>query len=186
MNLRCVAVAVLFALVPGAAAAESGYYFYGPWSATLYAGPSTNSHFTKTFQGQFQVNGGMVGLAGDVRLYQLGGGWSFAGEGDLTQFAGKYDYLTAAGEIGVRYDNYPWSFAFYTGPSYATDPPKDLINFTGKRLLNAVSMEVAYGIPHSGGWGVALRLYHRSGAWGLYSPDSDEGTMLGIGIRKQF
>lgn len=177
-------VAGLFLSVPAAALAAPGYA-YGPWSLTIYAGPSTNSFFSHIFQGHFRVNGGMAGAAGDVRLWALGNGFSFAAEGQLTQFAGQHSYTTAALGVGMRYDHYPWSIGLYTGPSYATDPPREQY-FHGKALLNYVSAEVAYGIPRAQGWDVALRLYHRSGAWGFYSPDADEGSMIGIGIRKRF
>ena len=187
MSWRGIAGAVLIAMIPGTAIAAPGYYYYSPWSATLFAGPVTYSHFSRTFEGHFQVNGGMAGLMGDVRLFSLGRGFSIAAEGGFTDYGGKFDYTTAAAEIGFRYDNYPWSFAFYTGPSYATNPPTDRSeDFVGRHLLNAVSSELSYALPHSDGWGVALRLYHRSGAWGLYSLDNDEGTMFGIGVRKQF
>jgi hypothetical protein len=179
------ASAILIASMPGTAVATPGY-FYGPWSATLYAGPSTNSHFSRTLQGNFRVDGGMIGLAGGARLFAFGSGFSFAAEGQFTQFGGKYDYTTASLGIGFRYDNYPWSAALFSGPSYATDPPKGIDDFHGKRLLNYVSLEVMHAIPHTGGWSVGLRMYHRSGAWGLYSEDDDEATMFGIGIRKQF
>ncbi len=128
----------------------------------------------------------MAGLAGDVRLFALGSGFSFAAEGQLTQFGGKYTYTTGALGVGFRYDGYPWSAALYSGPSYATDPPKGIAQFQGKKLLNYVGLEVNHAIPHAHGWSVGLRMYHRSGAWGLYSIDNDEVTMFGIGVRKQF
>jgi len=31
-----------------------------------------------------------------------------------------------------------------------------------------------------------LRLYHRSGAWGLYARNVDQGTMVGAGLRYRF
>ncbi|MDE2014491.1 MAG: hypothetical protein KGJ75_16335 [Alphaproteobacteria bacterium] len=34
--------------------------------------------------------------------------------------------------------------------------------------------------------GAVLRLYHRSGAWGVYSINADEGTMVGVGLRARF
>jgi hypothetical protein len=185
MNWRTLAAAIVLASAPGMAVASPGYYYYGPWSATLYAGPSTNSHFSRTLQGNFRANGGMAGLAGDVRLFGLGDGFSFGAEGQVGQFGGKHTYTTGSLGVGFRYDSHPWSFAFYSGPSYATDPPREP-HFRGKALLNGVEVELAYAIPHSDGWGVALRMYHRSGAWGLYSEDDDEGTMFGIGVRKQF
>ena len=48
----------LAALAPSAALAEES-----PWSATLYAGPSSTKFVTQILDGEFDVNGGMVGLA---------------------------------------------------------------------------------------------------------------------------
>src|ERR1700679_1587143 len=57
----------LAALAPSAALAEES-----PWSATLYAGPSSTKFVTQILDGEFDVNGGMVGLAVDRGLLELG------------------------------------------------------------------------------------------------------------------
>jgi hypothetical protein len=183
--MRTLPAVLIFALAPSAAGAAPIYMYDGPWSAALYAGPSTNSFFSRTFQGHFRINGAMVGLAGDARLFHLGKHFSFEGEAQVTQFGGQHAYTTGALGIGLRYTCFPWSLALSTGPSYALNPPRQQF-FHGKALLNYVGAEFAYAIPHSAGWDMALRFYHRSGAWGLYSEDADEGSMIGIGIRKRF
>jgi hypothetical protein len=53
-------------------------------------------------------------------------------------------------------------------------------------LLNYVSVELAIGIPSAPGWDIDLRTFHRSGAWGIYTLDADESTMIGIGVRRRF
>jgi hypothetical protein len=161
-----------------------------PWSATFYAGPSSNSHFSWIFRGRAQVNGGMEGIAADGRLIRLGSGWSIGLEGEATAFQGKYQYETAGAGPYVRFafrgpDDWPMSFTLSSGPSYATDPPVGPF-LTGKKWLNFVGFEYALGTPHSRGWDLAFRIYHRSGAWGLYSDNSDEVTAFGIGLRKRF
>ena len=62
----------------------------------------------------------------------------------------------------MRYTCFPWSIALSTGPSYALNPPREQF-FHGKALLNYVGAEFAYAIPHSAGWDVSVRFYHRSG-----------------------
>jgi hypothetical protein len=185
-----IAGAAILALLPCSAHADTYAPYTDPWTVTLYAGPSTNSFFSHIFYGHFQVNGAMAGLAVDARLFHLGGGFSLMSEAQITQYAFGPDYTTGALGIGFRYDflafrRYAMSLSLYNGPSYAIHPPIEKY-FHGKALLNYVGAELTVCIPQSHGWDLALRLYHRSGAWGLYSPDADEGTMLGIGIRKRF
>ncbi len=72
----------------GAAEADS------PWSATLYAGPSSTKFVTQILGGDFEVNGGMAGLALDRGLFKLGSGISLAAEVQATEFFGSYSYGT--------------------------------------------------------------------------------------------
>lgn len=187
MRLRSVfALAAAAALWAGAASAES------PWSATLYAGPSSTKFVTQILGGDFEVNGGMVGLAVDRGLFKLGGGVSLAAEAQVTQFFGDYSYSTGAFGIGIRFDEFPWSdsvpttFAIYTGPSYAPNAPiiKDPVPHQDPKFLNFVSVEAGVGLNRK--WDAVLRIYHRSGAWGAYSNTADVGTMIGLGFRRRF
>lgn len=176
----------LAALACPARAAES------PWSATLYAGPSSTKFVTQILSGDFEVNGGMVGLAIDRGLFKLGGGVSIGAELQLTQFFGDYVYNTGGFGVGVRFDEFPWSdslrttFAVYTGPSYAPNARiiKDPVPHQDPKFLNFVSMELGFGVARK--WDLVTRVYHRSGAWGTYSNTADVGTMIGIGLRRRF
>lgn len=164
------------------------------WSATLYGGPATQRIFTQIVgDGKFDVNDGMIGLAVDKRLIRLGWGISIAGEGQVTQFFGTHAYDTFALGVGLRLDstlwNLPTSLAIYSGPSYAIDPPIELYVKSRKQhpFLNYIGIEIAVAIPHhERHWDAVLRIYHRSGAWGVYSINADEGSMIGIGIRAKF
>jgi hypothetical protein len=164
----------------------------GPWSATLYAGPASTAFVTQILDGKFDVNGGMVGLALDRGLFHLGSGISLAAEVEVTDFFGKYEYQTGAIGIGLRFDEFPWSdsfpmtFAIYTGPSYAPNAPLilDPKPHPDPKFLNYVSLEL--GVAMNRDWDLALRAYHRSGAWGTYSNTADVGSMIGIGIRRKF
>lgn len=163
-----------------------------PWSATLYAGPSSTKFVTQILGGDFEVNGGMVGLAIDRGLFKLGSGISIGAEMQVTQFFGDYTYNTGALGIGLRFDEFPWSdtlpttFAIYTGPSYAPNAPiiKDPVPHQDPKFLNYVGVEAGFGIARK--WDAVLRIYHRSGAWGTYSNTADVGTMIGLGLRRRF
>lgn len=165
---------------------------HSPWSATLYAGPSSTQFVTQILSGNFDVNGGMAGLAIDRGLFRLGSGISLAGEVQVTQFFGKYTYGVGAVGIGLRFDEFPWSdsvpmsIAIYTGPSYAPNAPLilDPKPHQDPKFLNYVSLEFAFSMNRN--WDAALRIYHRSGAWGVYSNTADVGSVIGIGLRRRF
>lgn len=163
-----------------------------PWSATLYAGPSSTAFVTQILDGKFDVNGGMVGLAIDRGLFKLGSGISIGAEMQVTSFFGKYAYQTGAFGIGLRFDEFPWSdslptsMAIYTGPSYAPNAPLilDPKPHPDPKFLNFVGIEVAVAMNRN--WDAAFRIYHRSGAWGVYSNTADTGSMIGFGLRRRF
>lgn len=163
-----------------------------PWSATLYAGPASTKFVTQILGGDFEVNGGMAGIALDRGLFRLGSGISIGAEVQVTQFFGSYTYNTGALGLGIRFDEFPWSdrlpttFAIYTGPSYAPNARiiKDPVPHQDPKFLNYVGVEAGVGMGRK--WDAVLRIYHRSGAWGLYSNTADVGTMIGLGIRRRF
>lgn len=172
----------------------------GSWSATLYAGAATNKFATHIFSaGGFEPDGAMMGVAPDVKLATPGWGFTLEAEGQLTQYVLGHDYQTVALGIGLRFHNFPWSdrlatsLAIYTGPSYATNPPAEGIGFENtpvgferKHLLNYVSIEYAMAVSRASPWDICFRAYHRSGAFGVYSHGADEGTTLGLGVRRRF
>jgi hypothetical protein len=187
-----VALAAFFLACPVQAADQ-------PWSATLYAGPSTTKFFTQIFvDGQYDANGATIGLALDRRLFRIGGGVTFEAEGQLTQSFGANVYTTVSAALGIRYTHVyqgrsVWSIAGYTGPSYTNNPPLSGIGFNdqhqrfrGIRLLNYVGVEFAVVLPGSNDWDGVVRFFHRSGAFGLYSIAADEGSTIGIGVRRRF
>ena len=162
------------------------------WSATLYGGPYTTNITSDIFtHGAFNVRGGMVGLAVERRLFNLGWDISFGAEAQITHYFGDDNYSTGAFGIGFRFDRFPWdntSFAIYSGPSYSPSPP--LIGrylHREVKLLNYIGLEFAVAIPHhERHWDAVPRVYHRSGVWGVYSDNVDEGSMIGVGIRARF
>lgn len=191
-------IAVPFLIfAPCAAHADSGFPYTGPWSATLYAGPGTDHNFTQilgkpiiadghNYGSGFTVNNVMLGLAVDRRLVRLGWGFSFAAEGQLTAYSFGHPYGTGALGLGLQFNDLPGAtISAFTGPSLAVNPPGPP-RFHGKALLNYIGLEFAIRIPHSPGWDIVTRVYHRSGVWGIYSLDLDESTMVGVGLRKRF
>ena len=185
--LVCAAIfAFLGAQTVKATAADS------PWSATLYAGPATNRWVTQVLATDFVTNGAMIGLAVDRRIISLGSGISFGAEAQWSQFSFGVDYGAASLGIGLRFDDIslikhlPMTFAVYSGPSYATNSPR-ILPYGGymPRFVNYVGAELGITIPKTR-WDIVFRVFHRSGAWGLYSTSADEGSMFGLGLRRRF
>ncbi|MFL6691135.1 MAG: hypothetical protein ACJ8IR_13275 [Alphaproteobacteria bacterium] len=185
MIQRCVAPLVL---VCGLAFSQQPAAAQGRWSFSLYGGPTTDTITTQIASGHLHLIGGMVGFAVDHKLAYLGSGFSLGAEGQVTQYLTHDSYQTVSLGLGVSYNNFPWTLpttlAVYLGPSYAFDPPP----LAGKEhpLLNYVSAEFAIQVPNMDKLDAVLRLYHRSGAWGLYARNVDQGTMVGMGLRYRF
>ena len=167
----------------------------GSWSATIYGGPASNSRASDIVDGRGRFSGGMIGLAIDRDIFNLGWGVSFGAELQVTHYLFGNNYTTGALGIGFRFHDILWghnSLAIYSGPSYALDPPHVPDNFYGpsykmRKFLNFIGVEFAVPVPWDPRhWDAVLRLYHRSGAWGLYSINVDEGSMVGIGLRAKF
>lgn len=196
--LLCSFIGLMVAISPSGAQATNSD---GPWSATLYGGPSSDKFITKFYRdGNLEPDGGMVALAVDRRLATLGWGLTFEGEGQVVQSTahGQGDTVFALG-IGFRFHDFPWSdrlptsLAVYSGPSYATSPPASGIGnedqpiaFRRVRYLNYVSVEFAMAIPGTDNFDGVFRMFHRSGMYGLYSSAPDTSTAFGLGLRTRF
>jgi hypothetical protein len=189
-----VALTALVAAVGAARAVPSN----GPWSVTAYFGPSTTKFFGAVFtSGRMQPNAAMLGLAGDGRLFYLGQGISIAAEAQVTQYVFGHRNTTFALGLGFQL-NAPFGlertrFSVYGGPSYALDPPLTAIGYHGivypaarVKFLNYVSLEYAIALSRDSNWDYVLRMYHRSGAWGVYSDHDDDGLAFGAGIKYRF
>ena len=155
------------------------------WSVTLYGGPTTDTFTSDIITGHLHIIGGMAGIAVNRKLAYLGAGFSLMAEGQATQYFIHDAYQSVSLGIGVSFDRFPWkiptTLSLYAGPSYAFDPPP--IAGIQHRWLNYVSAEFAVQLPGSNRWDAVLRLFHRSGAWGLYAQQVDQGTMVGAGLR---
>ncbi len=172
-----------------------------PWSITVYGGPATYTVFTQIVAGKTRLNGGMLSIAADRRLAYLGWGWNLLGEVQFQQFAFGTSYTTGSAYpsialgLGVEYHHFPWeetlptAVSIFMGPSYSFGPPQAYPTAAwGRRksLLNYLSFEFAFAVPKLRNWDAVLRVYHRSGVWGIYSLDADECSVVGVGLRYRF
>ncbi|MBS0472189.1 MAG: hypothetical protein JSR60_14040 [Proteobacteria bacterium] len=188
------ALAALLAAMTPARAVPSN----GPWSVTAYFGPATTKFFGAVFtSGRMQPNAAMLGLAADGRLLYLGQGISLAGEVEVTQYVFGHRNTTFSAGLGFQI-NAPFGlshtrFSVYDGPSYALDPPYTSIGYHSivypaqrKKFENYVTLEIAVALSADSNWDVVGRLFHRSGAWGLYTASDDDGLAFGAGLKYRF
>ena len=192
MGWRAHIVAVLI-LLPTVASADDA----SPWRISMYGGVATRNNTTQVFlHGHFHPDGSQVGVSLDRDLADLGSGFTLVGDVGATHFVAKSDESSVDLGIGVRYDfnilRIPIGVSGFTGPSWADDPPVistgtfhgSPINFKRNEWLNYVGVEVAVGLTSH--WAAVTRYYHRSGAFGLFEPNADEGSTLGFGVLYKF
>ena len=167
---------------------------YSATYTTLYGGPFTRDFGTDVlFHGDFRTSGAMLGLAIDHTLLDLGSGFALLGEFQTTRYLVARPVTEFSAGLGVGYrmnapGNLPVTIEFYMGPSYALDPFTALSGAVPSRhkWLNYFSNAITFGIPHAPGWSLALRTFHRSGMYGVYARNLDEGSTVGAGIRYRF
>jgi hypothetical protein len=188
--LSAALLAGVLVFAPGVAAAHATR-----WSVSVYAGPASNDYFTHIFGGKFKVEGGAAAIALDRNVAYLGNGFKLVAEAQVVHYFFDTPTTALSLGLGIKYDalsfgpDVPVAMAFYLGPSYAIDPP---IYYTAaggvKRYtwLNYVGTEFTVRIPAREHWDFVVRGYHRSGLYGLYAHDVDEGSMIGIGLRRRF
>ncbi|MEI9889086.1 MAG: hypothetical protein WDN08_21795 [Rhizomicrobium sp.] len=191
-------LALTLAMLSGGAASAS------PWSVTVFGGPVTYTIFTETLHGEARFNSGMIGIAVDRRLAYLGWGWNLIGEAQVQQFAardskdfyeGSGNYTSIALGLGVEYHHFPWdrslptAVSVFMGPSYAFNPPltyrRDQWG-SRKNLLNYLGIEFAFALVPRRNLDAVVRVYHRSGVWGIYTNDANEASSIGVGLRYRF
>ena len=195
---RVALLALFFVMLSGGAASAN------PWSVTVYGGPVTYTIFTQTISGKARFNIGILGIALDRRLAYLGWGWNLVGEAQFQQFAARdsKDFIEGSGNysaislgIGVEYHHFPWerslptALSIFMGPSYAFNPPLAYPRIdwgSRKSLLNYLGIEFAFAIPPRRDLDAVLRVYHRSGVWGIYTNDANEASAIGVGLRYRF
>ncbi len=87
-------------------------------------------------------------------------------------------------------DNFPFSFAFGSGISYATETPvieeRSRTNVNASKFLNYLLLEIASAIPGISNWELVGRIHHRSGVFGIYSNVRGGSNVMAAGLRYHF
>jgi len=198
-QMRCPPVRMLMTcllmLIPLSASANEA--MDQPWRISGFGGIATRNDTTQVFlHGQFHPDGERLGFAVDRALADLGSGFTLEGEGAVATFLTKSSETSFDLGLGVRY-SFPVlgnesSVAMFTGPSFADQPPLIAtgtwhgapINYKRNPWLNYVGAEIATAVAPD--WNAVLRYYHRSGAFGLFQPNADEGSTFAVGLQYRF
>jgi hypothetical protein len=183
---------LLLLLFPSVASAQGT-----AWRATVYGGTITRLNTTQIFlHGHYHPDGSQVGVALSRDLAPLGSGFTFVGEAGVTHQVAKGVETTVNLGLGARYDfailSVPVGIGAFTGPSWADDPPiiptgtwhGTPINFRQNPWLNYVGTQITIALTPK--FAATVRYDHRSGAFGLFAPNADEGSALGFGVQMRF
>ncbi len=188
----------MLAVGSGAQARSFDPYAFKPWAVSVYVGPASPKYVGAILQDfNLQSKQYMVGVALDRRLFRLWTNFYVSSEIQATEYFNGHLNTTFAGMLGFQADNLlgyeRTSFSFYIGPSYSLDPPYVTIGYkhreypsTRKKFLNAIGIEFASGLPFTKSWDWTMRIYHRSGVFGLYSEGCDDGMTIGLGLKYHF
>jgi hypothetical protein len=189
-------MAAIFA--PVAAQAEGDYGYDDPWTVRFFTGP-----FSTKYLGAIVVSANMhptalyTGVSLDRHLLYLGWGTFLIADGELGEtWFGHHDTQYGGG-LGLQI-NGPFGFTHSTltledGASWDTSPPHVIIGYHEKvfgyedaQFLNYMVVEDAIALTRDGKWDGVIRLYHRSGMFGVFNIDDTEGTTIGLGVRYRF
>lgn len=182
----------LLLLLPSVAAAQEA-----PWRATVYGGTLTRLNTTQIFlHGHYRPDGSQIGVALSRDVVSMGSNFTLVGEGGVMKQVAKGDETAFNAGVGVRYDfnllTLPLGISAFTGPSWADHPPiiptgtwhGTPINYRRNPWLNYVGTQIDIGISKT--LAATIRYDHRSGAFGLFAPNADEGSALGFGVQVRF
>ncbi len=103
----------------------------------------------------------------------------------------QHDIYEFAPYLSWRWTEFPWdryvttSLAIGEGVSYTSAIPslEKRSNTDTKRLLNFLMLEATFASPVTPRLQLAVRLHHRSGAYGLYHAGNTGSNVIGLGLR---
>ena len=162
-----------------------------PWSVTALAGQFDDSRFLEILAGDGgHTSPSYMGAA--ILGRHLGTWWdgvAWEAEGQLVRHWGKQSHWETNAALVVSWTRFPWDrwldtrMSFAQGISRATRRPS--LEENTRRLLHYMHAEISFSPPHHPRWSLVTRLYHRSGAFGVYGTDGGS-NFLTAGVRYRF
>jgi hypothetical protein len=164
----------------------TGYYGFGTdGDITQFPGISHDSQFVRSF---------FIDLAAGREIWQIMEPLALEVEGQALKHFGMQTHFEFDLALGLRWHAFPWdayvdtSFAVFNGLSWATQKPQIEIERRRKtaHLLNYVAIEFDFSLPEEPEWALAIRLHHRSGAWGSFDGVYGGSNFFSLGVRHRF
>lgn len=165
------------------------------YAITIYSGVMTDDNWRKSVTGQADlVDSYILTGAATWTFYRPRNNWfSLELETSISQHFGTSHNLELCLPIAtLRWEYFPWdkyidtSLATGYGLSFATERPQAEIDLDGKseQLLLYFHYEAEFALPNSP-WALALRLHHRSPAYGMFGHNG-WSNFLTAGVRYSF
>jgi len=165
----------------------------GPWAITLYEAVIVEIDMVKVPYNLKRVNWNyrLVSLALSRRVGHIGTPIRLEVEGQVVKHTLGNDNYEMNGLFVTRWIAFPWnhvlgtSFAFGAGLSLASTLPSEH-QIHSNPLLAYLLWELDFYAPPLPSWQLALRLHHRSGAYGTFNGVYAGSNYVGWGIKHTF
>jgi hypothetical protein len=167
-----------------------------PWAITLYTAVIVEIDMVKVPYRMDRVNWGyrLASLALSRRVGRIGRPLRLEVEGQVTRHTKGNDNFELNGLFVSRWVSFPWnevmgtSFAFGAGLSWASSLPlyEHDHQIHSNQLLAYLLWEIDLYAPPLPDWQLALRLHHRSGAYGAFRGVYAGSNYVGWGIKHTF
>ncbi len=194
LRLAILALATVFiapppalAQEPGAAGRPSFVTFWGAWGTdgVIEDLPGLSSNFEQTW---------FAGVGLGKEFGQWGQSLTWEVEGQVIKHFGWQTNWEFNASVAARWHRFPWnhrvstSFAVSAGLSWANEVPKmeAALDQSDVRLLQYLGFEFAFADPAAPDRIFAIRLHHRSSAYGVFGPTGDGSNFIAVGIRRRF
>lgn len=166
-----------------------------PSAATFWGGWGTNGHIEDIpgIDSDFE-NTWFAALGLSRRFARTGRHFTWEVEGMVAKHFGWQTHVEGTLALLVRWDGFPWServptsFAVGEGVSWASRVPAMEAALQGveSKLMNYLAFEIDVALPDSPATHLALRLHHRSGAYGLFNGETAGSNFIALGLRRRF
>ncbi len=193
---RVARLIILALLLPAGLAAPAGAQeaarpafvtFWGAWGTdgVIEDLPGLSSNFEQTW---------FAGVGLTREFGQWGESLTWEVEGQAIKHFGWQTNWEFNAILSARWRRFPWnrrvstSFAVSGGLSWADKVPKmeAALDDSEARMLVYLGFEFAFADPDTPDRIFAIRLHHRSSAYGAFGPTGDGSNFVAVGIRRRF
>ena len=172
-------------------AEESPVIEPGPWAVTMWGAWGTDGNIDDIpgVVSDFE-NTWLAGIGLTREIGHMGDNFVWEVEAITVRHFGEQRHWEGDLALGLRWTDPFWtgSLAVSTGISMASRLPmlEERIDPPARKLLQFLGIEAAFSSKAYPAHEFALRLHHRSSAYGLYGVDSGGSNFVAVGYRRRF